>query len=361
MLFGLVLLAGATALLQVGSSISFLVVGRILQGLSAAVVWVVGLALLVDTVGPREIGLAMGWIGTSMSVAQVAAPALGGVVFDKGNYNDVFFMAYVLIGLDFAFRMLMIEKKEAKMWNDRELPPAFTAARWPTRTSLPVASGTADEKMMLSTGLRLDTSRITALPRPPPNVHSPQSPTSSVFSDTSSPSSTTDSFTCLKAVGPSRRSKLPPILTLLSSGRLLSALWATMVSAAVLASFDATIPIYLSQRFGWDSTGGGLIFLPLLLPFLLAPWIGTLVDRYGPRFFAAAGYLLAAPFLVLLRFVVDNDLATKVLLCALLILIGLCLVLMTGPLMVEVSLTVEDKKTKDPGMFGERGAYAQVR
>ena len=41
-------------MLCVGRSISVLVVGRILQGASASVVWVVGLAVIADTVGPAE-------------------------------------------------------------------------------------------------------------------------------------------------------------------------------------------------------------------------------------------------------------------------------------------------------------------
>ncbi|KAF2100970.1 MFS transporter-like protein [Rhizodiscina lignyota] len=316
MLFGLVTLTGATALLQVGSNIGLMICGRVLQGVSAAIVWTVGLALLVDTVGQREIGMAMGWVGTSMSIAQLAAPMLGGVVFDKGSYNDVFSMAYTLLGLDIAFRMLMIERKEARRWDDLDsaLPPAFTGTRWPTPSPMP-PQHPADEKITPPAALRIDI----------PRYHN-----------------------------------LPPLITLLFSRRLLSALWGVMVQAALLASFDSTIPIYVSQIFGWNSTGGGLIFLPLLLPSLLNPWIGTLVDKYGPRWFATSGYLLAAPFLVLLRFIVTNDMVTKVLFCTLLVLIGLSLDLIIGPLMAEISLAVEDKELRNPGMFGEKGAYAQA-
>lgn len=59
LLCGLLTLTGATILLQLGSSIAVLIVGRVLQGMSAAVVWVVGLALLSDTVDSNEIGEAM--------------------------------------------------------------------------------------------------------------------------------------------------------------------------------------------------------------------------------------------------------------------------------------------------------------
>ena len=361
MLFGLLTLAGATALLQVGSSIALLILGRVLQGVSAAIVWTVGLALLVDTVGQREIGMALGWVGISMSISQLVAPTLGGVVFLKGSYDDVFSMAYILLGLDVAFRMLIIEKKEASVWNATDSwapPPAFTGTRWPT----PIPQYPADEeKISLAAALHLDTSMVTALPRPPPALAASPSSITPFISDLPSPTSSNTSFpTCLKPWRPTKCRKRPSIIVLLSSRRLHSALWGVVVQASLLTSFDSTIPLYCSQVFGWKSIGGGLIFLPLLLPSLLSPWIGSLVDRYGARWFATAGYLLAAPFLALLRFVVDNDMVTKVLLCTLLVLIGLSLNLTLVPVMAEISHTVEEKEAQNRGMFGEKGAYAQV-
>lgn len=83
LLIGLAALAGSTVFLTVGSSIAIFVVGRILQGFSAAVVWVVGLALLADTVGQDQVGEYMGWVGMAMSMAILLAPLLGGIVFDR--------------------------------------------------------------------------------------------------------------------------------------------------------------------------------------------------------------------------------------------------------------------------------------
>lgn len=73
-------------MLCIGSSITVLVIGRLLQGISAAVVWVVGLALLVDTVGKDGIGQSMGIIGVATSAGVFLAPLLGGIVYDKGGY-----------------------------------------------------------------------------------------------------------------------------------------------------------------------------------------------------------------------------------------------------------------------------------
>jgi MFS family permease len=104
-------------MLCVGSSIGVLVAGRLLQGLSAAVVWTVGLALLVDTVGQKEIGQVMGYVSLSVSIAILVAPLLGGVVYARGGYYAVFAMAFALIGLDIVLRLALVEKKIAKKWS----------------------------------------------------------------------------------------------------------------------------------------------------------------------------------------------------------------------------------------------------
>ena len=59
-LVGLVALLGATLLLLVGQNVAVLAVARVLQGISAAVVWTIGLALTLDTVGPANLGKTIG-------------------------------------------------------------------------------------------------------------------------------------------------------------------------------------------------------------------------------------------------------------------------------------------------------------
>ena len=59
-LAGIAALLGATILLAFGQSIGVLVVARILQGVSAGVVWTVGLAMVLDTVGPENLGKVIG-------------------------------------------------------------------------------------------------------------------------------------------------------------------------------------------------------------------------------------------------------------------------------------------------------------
>lgn len=59
-LCGLAALLAATILLAFGQSIAVLIIARVLQGTSAAVVWTVGLSMILDTVGPQNLGKVIG-------------------------------------------------------------------------------------------------------------------------------------------------------------------------------------------------------------------------------------------------------------------------------------------------------------
>ena len=50
-----------------------LIVARILQGISAAVVWTIGLALVLDTVGPDNLGKTIGSVSIELTVLRDAS------------------------------------------------------------------------------------------------------------------------------------------------------------------------------------------------------------------------------------------------------------------------------------------------
>lgn len=311
MVAGLVFLTGATALICVGSNIALLIVGRLLQGTSAALVWTIGLALIVDTVDGPKVGSAMGWIGAAMTMAILVSPILGGVVYRGGGYYAAFAMCFGLIAVDIGLRFTMIEVKMAQKWldNTEQLDaeaPTLAALQDPNSEK----TQNTNEKQSVAVGGDLNSTLVT---EPHPTASS--------------------------------KSKIPPILLLLRSPRLLAALWGTLIHAMITTSFDSTLPLLVSSLFGWSSIGAGLIFLPLLIPSFLSPVIGAASDRYGPKWFAAGGFLLATPFLICLRFVTENNIQQKVLLCAMLTGVGLGMALVLGPLTAEITWVVQEEKT----------------
>ena len=103
----------STALLWPGETIPILILARVLQGISGAVVWTIGLALIMDTVGSDKLGVTLGSIFSIISVSDLVAPVLGGVVYKKAGSGVVFGMGFGLLAIDFAMRLVLIEKKTA--------------------------------------------------------------------------------------------------------------------------------------------------------------------------------------------------------------------------------------------------------
>lgn len=320
LLIGLLALLGSTFLLCLGTTLVLLIIGRLLQGFSAAIVWTVGLALLADTVDHETIGQAMGYVSMSMSVAVLVAPLLGGVVYARVGYHGIFYMAFGLIVFDVTLRVVLVEKKIAKQWM-----PAIQGAPSPS-------PNLHDENLPdPSTSSPLETNTSPALPRPEP------ASTISIL--------------------PTKR-QLPPLFTLLASRRLLAALFCTLIQSTLLTAWDAVLPLYVHRLFRWGSTGGGLIFLPLILPSFVAPLVGYWSDKRGPRVPTALGFVLAVPFLVAMRAANHGGIGQIVLLCALLACLGVALSMAMTPLLAEITYIINVKEKSHPGIFGRRGAYA---
>jgi MFS family permease len=312
----LVCLAGSTALLAIGTNISLWVAGRLLQGVSAGMLWVVCLALLSDTVGQAGIGQAAGIIGIPMSLGPIIGPLLGGVIYAHGGYRSVFGLMFALLAIDAVLRLIMIEKKVAQKWFGAE-------------------SVQPDPTDVL----------------PEPDLPTSLTPCPESF-DTSSTLKEIGVQTTIEAT-PSRHIlyyKLPPILRLLLSFRMLVALTGGLLQSALNVALDSTLTLTVEALFGWQQTGQGLIFITILVPSLLQPVFGAMTDRYqqGRRVLGAGGCLLATPAYVLLRLVTQNTLGQKALLCVLLVIIGLAMAIAMPAIIAEISATVTDTEKNDP-------------
>ncbi|KAF7933992.1 uncharacterized protein EAE98_003701 [Botrytis deweyae] len=332
LLIGLIAMVGSTVMLCLAKSVALLIVGRIFGGLSAAVVWTVGLALLVDTVGQAEIGETLGWVSLSMTLGILVAPLLGGIVYEKAGYYAVFYMAFGLLVLDILLRLVLIEKKMARQWLDDE-----------------VTNSDSSSDSSISPNRNED-----AVVTDARNKHITNTDEEKVVQ--SNPSGTTEAA----PTSSPHISKWPAMFSLLKSRRLCAGLWGCVVQASLMSSFDSVIPLFVQDTFHWNSVGAGLIFLALVVPSFAAPVVGWACDRYGPRWPCVAGFCFATPFWILLRLVTHNSLEQKVLLCALLALIGVSLTCAMPGLMAEVTYIVEAKEKQIPGRFGKNGAYAQA-
>lgn len=87
-----------------------LVLARICQGLSSSISATIGNALLLDKVGPANIGRACGWTGLSSSLGFFAGPVIGGVLYQFAGWFAVFIPAFVLIAIEILLRLMVIEE-----------------------------------------------------------------------------------------------------------------------------------------------------------------------------------------------------------------------------------------------------------
>lgn len=324
LLAGIVVLGGATVMLCLARNLALLVVGRLLQGASGGVVWVAGLALLADTVGKDRAGQAMGYVGVAYSSAALLAPLLGGIVYQAAGYYAVFAMGFSLIALDVVLRLLLIEKKAANHWLSAE----------DTRIRTQTLANDQEQAQKQN------------VPIPIPTAQPVLDDSDPEVTGTTQPDSETGKV-------------LSPMLILLKSHRMQAVFFACTICALIFSAFDTTLPLFVEQTFHWTSLGAGLIFLAPIVPSFFQPLYGHVVDKYGARWPAGIGLLIAVPPAVCLRFVIHNTIQQKVLLCALLTIIGFGTAVTLAATMAEFTYIAAEKERRQPGSMGKGGAYAQ--
>ncbi|KAL9124881.1 MAG: hypothetical protein Q9217_005839 [Psora testacea] len=323
-LLGLIALLLATLLLFLGQSIAVLVFARVLQGISAAVVWTIGLALVLDTVGPERLGSTVGSIFGFISIGELAAPVLGGVVYKKAGYGGVFGMGLALLAVDFIMRILLIEKKVAARYGLLDAGEDGNSSQEQDRDQENQGGQDGhEEEQPLIRKQEVDQYKI-------PEVRA-------------------------KAV------RLFPIIYCLKDPRLLTALLLALVQATLLATFDATIPTVGQEYFGFTSLEVGLIFIALALPLVIGgPLAGWLVDKRGPKPAAVFGFGYLVPALILLRLARPGGTHQIVVYCALLALNGVGMAVIGSPSVVDASYVVQMYDKANPDFFGANGPYAQL-
>ncbi|KAK7534349.1 major facilitator superfamily domain-containing protein [Phyllosticta citribraziliensis] len=349
-LLGLVSLLIATMLLFVGQSIAVLVVARVLQGISAAVVWTIGLALCLETVGSDNLGKTIGSIFSFISVGNLAAPVLGGVLYEKSGYAGVFGIGFALLAVDFTMRLLVSEKKVAARYETQD----------PTQGDLQqTLSNDEDhvEDQEREEGVTEETSLLGQKEADQYKI-SPDQP----------------------AIA--RKIKLLPCL---KDPSLVTAFIVSGIQATILGTFDATIPTVAEQYYNFPALKAGLLFLPLgVSDFLLGPLFGWAVDRFGTKPVATLSYLYLVPILILLRLPKPCPSASSTsssqelfevaaaassctdqkkqiaIWASLLLLAGAGLAGTSAPSIVEAGSIVKKFHEHNPTFFGADGPYAQL-
>ena len=93
---GLILFTLASLLCGASPTLPILIAARALQGVGAAVLMALSLALIRDTVPPEKIGTAMGLMGTMSAIGTALGPSLGGLLLAGPGWHAIFLIVVPL-------------------------------------------------------------------------------------------------------------------------------------------------------------------------------------------------------------------------------------------------------------------------
>lgn len=101
-ILGLVLFGSASPLCGFAPDLWFLVGARLLQGIGAAFLMTLSMALMRENAGKAQMGSAMGLLGTVSAIGTALGPSLGGLLIPLAGWQGVFLVQVPLAALALA-------------------------------------------------------------------------------------------------------------------------------------------------------------------------------------------------------------------------------------------------------------------
>ena len=331
---GLMALAASMVAFSIGRSMIILIAGRFIQGASAASVNSVGLAIAADAFTNHGTGLLMGVIELSMAMGTVSGPVVGGLVYHYYGYGSVFLSAYILIALDLAFRLLMLERNREDCLDplDRNHQARIENPRYVDYSQ----NGNIDKTSSVATSYATygavlnDSSSVTDVTTP--------SASSSV---TSAPDAVQEPLS-----DTSPEPQHSPMIELLLMPRMQVCLLGDFIYNIIINGLESILPLQIKIVFGYNSKEVALVLLMLAIPSLGGPVAGYLGEKFGPRRLVVLGFAGMALLLVSLRIMAQPNFDQVALLCALLLMIGGCLTVIITPIFMDVTYLVDERAAK---------------
>ena len=248
LLIGIGLFSAASLLCGLAPSLGWLLAGRAIQGLGAAIMLALGMALVGDTVPEARRGRAMGLLGSMSALGTTLGPSLGGVLIASVGWQAIFLINLPL-GLLNALLVLRYLPADG--------PRASTGFDWPGTLLLALTLGCFALAMTWGQGALLLPAAVGA----------------ALF------------------IWRQVRARAPLIrLQLLRSGQLSAGLGMTLLVSTVIMSTLVVGPFYLSQGLGLSPLAVGLALSagPCVAALCGVP-AGRLVDRRGAAAMTRAG------------------------------------------------------------------------
>ncbi|AZP14685.1 MFS transporter [Undibacterium parvum] len=260
LLTGLALFTLASGLCASASSLGLLIFSRALQGLAAAVMMALSMALVAETVPKEKSGSAMGLLGSMSALGTALGPSLGGLLLAQFGWQALFWVQMPLgfLSLLLATRFLPLDGTRLKT-DSTQFDPLGSLL-------LALTLGSFSLAMTIGRG-NFGVSNVALLLL---------------------------SLVGLQLFIQAERKARSPLLRLalfrdyrLSAGLTMSSLVSSVVMASLVIG-----PFYLSGALDLDITTVGLVMAcgPIVAALVGVP-AGSLVDRYGTQSISVAGLL----------------------------------------------------------------------
>ncbi len=117
---GIALFTAASALSGVAPTLWLLIAARAAQGIGAAIMMALAMALVGETVPKEKTGSAMGLLGTMSAIGTALGPSLGGILIAGAGWRTIFLIMVPLgiLNILLAHRFLSGQGRSAKIGGD---------------------------------------------------------------------------------------------------------------------------------------------------------------------------------------------------------------------------------------------------
>ncbi|KAI0762569.1 MFS general substrate transporter [Fomes fomentarius] len=282
LLCGQVALIGSQIMLMEAPMFWVMTLARVAQGISASVIWVVGLALVCDTVPEAMVGKHMGLVMMGMSLGNLAGPPVAGALDQRFGFRGPFILGIIITTFEFVCRLLIIERHEAALWDSslRRLMVESNASRGR-------AYGTTDAE-------KRDEQPPQATIQPPADEEIAIVPESEPVAEAPSHATTLTTRSQPPA-------QLSILLKLVKSPRAMAPALLALAFGIIITSQEPVVPLYLRSIYGLTVDKIGLVYLAVVIPtFISSPLSGWYSDRGGTTLSTLICLMGTIPFWVLI-------------------------------------------------------------
>ncbi|KAH9945594.1 MFS general substrate transporter [Amylocystis lapponica] len=290
---GLVALVCSEILLMEAPKFWVMVIARIIQGISSSVVWIVGLALLCDTVPEKYVGRQLGFAMAGLSIGFLVGPPVSGALYDKFGFRGPFIFGIGVTLVDLIGRLLIIERKTALRWG---IDPAATASK-DIETPQEDAADVSDDTPRGSVGGENSNAPTSNTSRPSTLCSSRPADVHQVKDAEKALSEASPGGGCKDVTAQPQLSLMTLLVTMVKSPRACSVFICTLSYGYSRTS----LPLHLQKVWHLTSSKVGLVYIASVVPGLFSSVLsGLLVDNIGPAWVAVLCLIFAFPWSVLL-------------------------------------------------------------